>query len=220
MRAEISFDDWIKGIFGRPEGPQPWYCDITDQMPDIPPGSSVRYLRKLFTESKPLLGQYSNLQLRRGFWYIIDCGLSTELVSLLDKSVPLQEKLEAIGSIYQLYKDCFLERCASSLSHLGESKENPLNVLCYMWWDVAPLPATAGKIDNKEIDASCLGAMQKILTLDNDACRESALHGLGHAKLYYPAEVENIVSNFIAANPKIRKELMLYARSAREGMVQ
>lgn len=220
MRAEISFDDWIKNIFSRPEGPEPWYWDINNQVPDIAPGTSVRYLRKLFTESKTLLGQYSNLQLKRGLWYIIDCGLSRELVSLLDKSVPLREKLETIDSIYQLYKDCFSERCESSLSHLGESKENPLNVLCYMWWDVAPLPATAGKVDNKEIDAFCLEVMRKALALDNDACRESALHGLGHARLYYPAEVEKIVSGFIAANPKIRKELMQYAQSAQEGLVQ
>ena len=218
--AEISFGDWVNAIFGRPEGPKPWYCDINNQIPDIAPELSVRYLRKLFTESKDLLGQYSNLQLKWGFWYIIDCGLSSELVSLLDKSVPLQEKLETIESIYLLYKECFFERCAGALSHLGESKENPLNVLCYMWWDVAPLPATAGKIDNKEIDASCLEVMCKALTLDNDACRESALHGLGHAKLYYPVEVERMLSDFIAENPKLRKELMQYARSARVGVVQ
>ncbi len=221
MTAEImTFEKWVKGIFDRPEGPEPWYYDINNQMPSIAPGLSVKYLRKLFTESKDLLGKYSNLQLKWGLWYIIDCGNSSELVSLLDKAIPLSEKLETIDSIFLLYKNCFFERCANSLSQTNEAEENPLNVLCYMWWDVAPLPATAGKIDNREIDAACLEVMQKVLLLENDACRQSALHGLGHAKLYYPAEVEKIVDAFISANPAMPKDLLLYAQSAREGTVQ
>jgi len=216
----MSFADWVKGIFDRPEGPEPWYYDLNNRMPGVSPASSVRYVRKLFTESKVILGKYSNMQLKRGLWYIIDCGNSNELVSLLDKSIPLQEKLDTIDSISLLYRNCFFERCDSSLSHRGEAKENPLNVLCYMWWDVAPLPATAGKTDNTEMDVACLRVMKNALLLENDACRESALHGLGHAQMYYPAEVAKIVDGFVAANPKIRKELLTYAHAAREGMVQ
>jgi len=216
----ITFENWVKGIFDWPEGPEPWYYDINNQMPEIAPALSVQFLRKLFIGSKDLLGKYSNMQVRWGLWYIIDSGHSSEIISLFDKTIPLQEKLETIDSIYLLYKNCFLERCASSLSHLRESEENALNVLCYMWWDVAPLPATAGKIDNKEIDAACLEVMRRALLLDNDACRESALHGLGHAKIYYPAEVEKIADGFISANPGMRKDLLLYAQAAREGRVQ
>lgn len=217
--AKINFEDWVKGIFDHPEGAEPWYYDYKKQTPSLAPAVSVDYLRKLFAGSGELLAGYSNRQLKDGLWYIFDSGNSNEVVSLIDPAVPPAEKLKTIESIYSLYENCFLERCTSALSHLNEAAENPLNVFCYMLWDVAPLPAVAGKKDNPGIDVACLDVMRKGLLLQNDACRESALHGLGHAWFYYPAEVRAIIAPFLAASA-LRPELRRYAEAALEGRVQ
>lgn len=217
---KISFDDWVKGVFNWPEKEAPWYHGIDIRGPLVSPKDSLHFLRQLFGGSSSILQQFSNLQVERGLQYIIDPGFSNEILCFLENSLPLRERVEAIDSIYLLFQDCLSKRCSNYLSHIDESRENPLNKVCYMWWDVAPLVATGGKIENKETDIACLNVMRKILSLENEACRESALHGLGHAQLYYPAEVKKIVDAFIATNLNIRQELLSYAKSARLGMVQ
>jgi len=215
----MNFEDWVKGIFDRPEGAEPWYYDYKKQPPEPAPAAGAEYLRRLFTESGVLLAGCSSRQLKDGLWYIFDPSNSNEIFCLLDAGLPLAERLKTVESIYLLYENCFLGRCTSALSHLSEARENPLNVFCYMLWDIAPLPATAGKTDNAEIDAACLEVMRKALLLPNEACRESALHGLGHAALYYPAETGGIIKSFLAT-PELRPELRRYAQAAAEGMVQ
>lgn len=215
----MTFDEWLKGIFDHPEGAEPWYYDYKKQLPEPAPAAGVEYLRRLFAESGTLLAGYSNRQLKDGLWYLFDPSNSNEIFCLLDAGVPLAERLKTIEAIYLLYENCFLERCTSALSHFNEAAENPLNVFCYMLWDVAPLPATAGKKDSPAIDAACLEVMRKALLLPNDACRESALHGLGHAKLYYPAEAGGMIKTFLDT-PGLRPELRRYAQAASEGMVQ
>ena len=57
------------------------------------------------------------------------------------------------------------------------------------------------------------------IRLPSDACRESALHGLGHWQRMYPKQVEQIVDSFIAENPAMRSGLRVYADNARSGNV-
>jgi hypothetical protein len=61
-----------------------------------------------------------------------------------------------------------------------DASMNPLNSICYMWWDIFP---TMGQTDNEayhQRDQLLLNVIRKTLDLDSDACREGALHGLGH----------------------------------------
>ena len=217
---KITFESWVKEIFDWPEKEPPWYYNCKLRGPLVSPGDSLIFLRRLFGSCADSLQRFSNLQVERGLWYILDPGFSQEIFCILEESLSLQERLKAVEAIYLLYRDCLSRRCSSYLSHIDESRENPLNKVCYMWWDVAPLVATGGKTKNREIIVACLNVMQKILSLENDACRESAVHGLSHARLYYPMEVKKIIDGFIAANPNIRQELLNYAKSARSGMVQ
>ncbi len=61
--------------------------------------------------------------------------------------------------------------------------------------------------------------MRRTLDLSSDACRESALHGLGHWHLEYPQQVEAIIDRFLDSHPDLRSELKAYARAARKGRV-
>ncbi len=62
--------------------------------------------------------------------------------------------------------------------------------------------------------------MMQTLCLNSDACRESALHGLGHWHLYHSDKVEDIIDDFLASPAKVSCKLREYALAAREGVVQ
>ena len=74
---------------------------------------------------------------------------------------------------------------------------NPLNSSCYMWWDeLAPYGQTDRK-DLQAIASEMIGVMERTLALESDACRESALHGLGHAHGADPERINRIIDAFL-----------------------
>jgi hypothetical protein len=136
--------------------------------------------------------------------------------------LPLSERLRAVESVYRLYADCFFVRCSRKLTHLDKELDRSVNGICYMLWDIATIPVLGigREAEHEEINTVCLGVMEKALQLNHEACRESALHGLGHAKQYYPAEVTRIIDAFLKTGIGISQELLRYAKAARTGMVQ
>jgi hypothetical protein len=70
------------------------------------------------------------------------------------------------------------------------------------------------------VDAEFLEVMRQALALPHDACRESALHGLGHWHRAYPSQTTGIIDEFLARNGDVRDELRSYALAARCGCVQ
>jgi hypothetical protein len=75
-----------------------------------------------------------------------------------------------------------------------------------------------------EARIACIAAMRTLmrdtLRLPNPACQENALHGLGHWARAYPEFTGATIDAYLAANPKLRPELVRYAQSARSGCVQ
>ena len=61
--------------------------------------------------------------------------------------------------------------------------------------------------------------MERILQLGQDACMESALHGLGHWQHFRPDEVAAIIDSFLTDYTSLRPELHAYALKARAGRV-
>jgi len=217
---DIGFEDWLKVRFDRPVGEKPWYYDSDDLPADPPREISLRYLHKLFSENGQLLEQYSDRQVNDGLYYLFSPGNSSEIFSLLDAELPLAERLRAVDAVYLLYKDCFFARCSRKLTHLDKELDVSVNGICYMLWDIAALPVHADKPEYKEINAACLAVMEKALQLDHEACRESALHGLGHAARYSPAEVGRVIDSFLKSAVNISPGLLRYAKAARSGMIQ
>ena len=68
-------------------------------------------------------------------------------------------------------------------------------------------------------DEVVLTVMERTLRLDSEACREGALHGLGHWCRRHPERVPAIVDAWLAESPSISPELHSYALSARTGCV-
>ncbi len=219
----LSFDQWILYVFDHalPSSPHrlPWYHQANTDWwsPSLQPHVTVAYLTNLFEHATHVLTPFSDAQINQGLWFLVSNSCSDHMSVLLDLRVPWLERKHCIASMYQLFAQFFASRCTPHLSHLdtqkaSTSKVSPLNSICYMWWDLMA-------ISGKEIDEACLEVMQRTLDLDALACRESALHGLGHWAHSYPQEVEAIINGWLVRNPFLKEALKEYAYAARKGHV-
>ncbi len=225
-----SFDAWVSAIFEHQAvGNAPYWDDeqtarVEEIEAQLQAPVKFEYVARLFENAGTLLGRFSDAQAAEGLSYI--SGTASGYLFLWDTpwkkiSVEWPEKERLILSMVPLFEHCFAKRCAEYRSAATkDAHENPLNGVCYMWWDAAPLGGVSGMPDNAKADALCLDVMDKTLQLDSLACRESALHGLGHWHAYHPERVCSIIDVFLRRNPSIPVELKSYALSAREGLVQ
>jgi hypothetical protein len=218
--TDVRFDEWIKFIFDHPVTNPAWYWNIgpdtiePDKWDEDTPATTAQYITRLFTNSRELLTQYSDGQVNQGLWYLVNTCCSDIMNNALDVRVPLLERLDCIRSIFPLFRDCFAARCSSHLSHCDQSGSNPINLVCYMWWDIFP---TNNRLQE---DMAVLDVMHETLAIPSVACRESALHGLGHWQSGYPKQVKQIISDFLASTTDLNQTLRQYALEAKAGYVQ
>ncbi len=110
-------------------------------------------------------------------------------------------------------------RCSSRLGHLEKLDQDVLNSSCYMWWDWLWYELCLGAVTpTPPITTEIVEALRRQLTIPHDACRVSALHGIGHWVKTIP-EVASLVDEFLASNPDLRPELIEYAERAKAGQV-
>ena len=191
------------------------------------------YLIRLFESPSRYTNTYSDGQLNDGFWLILDPGASSHFFSLLHDTVPLEKRLRGIGAIFNVFTELFAKRCTQHLSHLAEPGASPLNSICYMWWDVCPIPGGQSESGSAETLDAARNVMEKTLYIENDTCRESALHGLGHLTQHerYASRYsrltqsercpsQKIIDKFLKIVSGIRPELIKYAECARDGDVR
>ncbi|MCC6461570.1 MAG: hypothetical protein IT260_13940 [Saprospiraceae bacterium] len=62
--------------------------------------------------------------------------------------------------------------------------------------------------------------MEQCLALDNPACVESGLHGLGHMMPFLPELAGPKIDRYLQRKPKGHPALLRYAQAARSGMIQ
>jgi len=216
---DASFDEWIGHVFEHSSESDDWI--LSDEFPswNVPPSKTVAFLNATFEKAGSTLKNFSDAQIANGLKYIYSPHYSDIAFSLRDETVPLGARTKCLGSLHNLYSDCFATRCTPILSHLDEEPDTPLNGVCYMWWDVFPIHDKLDCPDCKEIHTACLTVMESVLQLESDACRESALHGLGHWAYGYPEFVAGVIDRFIGSNSNIRPELITYAHRASRGDV-
>jgi len=196
-----------------------WYWDIDVPYWKAPSELTVDYLTRLFGRPLPVLYGYDDAQLNQGFWYLLSSACSSYMFAMTDEAVPLELRIKCVKSIQRVFEQIFSGLCSEHLLHIDEKGARPLNTICYMWWDLAPLLLEPDEPSKESISKTALEVMDATLKIDSIACQESALHGLGHWELYYPNEVAEIVDQFLKENPSLRSELKKYALDAREGQV-
>lgn len=210
----ISFGEWVEHCFDHPVTDPAWHWAEDADRAELEPRQAVTYAARLFRGADEWLSPYTDAQVNQGLSFLIDEG-GSPLYALAETAVPLAERLHCIHSIATLFEKCFVPRCAP---HLGGSGGD-LNPVCYMWWDIFPLYGQPENPARREIDSACLWVLETTLALPSIACQESALHGLGHWRTYYPDRCHSIISEFLAGQLRLLPELREYALSALEGRV-
>lgn len=220
-REAIQFEDWVKHCFDHPVKKPEWYWgddeDLEFLTPD--PTTLAHHLTRLFESPRFLLEDYSKEQVEQGLYYIF--GVGSEFIKVARES-PDRELLKRMYlSIRTLYSELWSKYCTDHLSHLdrGQQPSSPLNMTCYMLWDLAGLAGPAMFPGEEFLVDPIFEVLEFALGLDSMACQESALHGLGHLKNHHEARVRRIIDEYLERNPDLDPDLEEYALAAREGMI-
>ena len=217
----LTFEQWLAYVFDHPveANKNAWYWDPgADEWNEVPT-DVIRFLTQAFENAEEVFNPYSDAQLNQGLWFIADTSCSNHMFALIDESVPWSERKRCTHSIHQLYEQLFAKRCTPHLSHIDEPGASPLNLVCYMWWDIIPIHGKPTDPTRKELDQTILHVMETALQLDSIACRESAIHGLGHWQHEYPEQVGDIINRFSMSHRNLRKEFETYMMNAFVGYV-
>jgi hypothetical protein len=220
LSGDLAFEHWVEWTFDHPAAESEWYLNENAERWTSSVVVTVDYITRLFEAATTHLAKFSDAQASQGLWLLAMGTFCDGLGSLYGEGVLQTQRQRCIRSIYTLFEQYFAARCSPHLSYIDEQGANPLNVTCYMWWDLLHHHADGpdGRVGS-DMDSEMLATMESILRLNHDACMESALHGLGHWQRYRPAEAAEIIDGFLASNPNIRPELRTYALEARTGRV-
>lgn len=214
-----SLSEWITHVFDHPVADPRWYWADDAPVWEGTPDQIANFIADAFERSGDLLARFSDAQLDQGFWYLVSNSCSEFMYCLVDPLIPQSSRFRALRSFVPLFEQVMACRCSPHLSHLDEKGANPLNSACYMWWDLLPIHGAPKDPTRAEFDAEVIAVLESLLRIPQDACRESALHGIGHWVIYYPRAAE-VVDDFLARSPELRPELVRYARAAKSGSVQ
>lgn len=219
--THLAFEQWLTYVFDHPVGEtgQEWYWADDADWWDGSHSDTIHFLTQAFENAASLLQHYSDAQLNQGLWYIASNACSNHMLSLLDPGVPWAARQRCVRSFHQLFEQCFARRCTPHLSHLDEPGASPLNLVCYMWWDILPIIGQPANPDQVALDQEILGVMESTLQLGSIACQESALHGMGHWHSQYPLQVTKVIDLFLQNQNGLRKELRTYALAADRGCI-
>lgn len=221
VRQEMHsrYQEWLTHLFDHPVSEPAWHWDL-DAPSFLAEESEIAELIELtFLNSSTDLHRFTDAQLNQGLWYLASPSCSDYLFALRSDTVPLEQRLSAIASIFVLYRDCFQQRCTQTLSHLDQQPSSPLNSICYMFWDVCPISCLCDYPNEQELADACFGVLSETFSLDHVACREAAIHGYGEFKCFYTERVEEALDRVLEtgiSDPLLRE----YAHKARYSYIQ
>jgi len=218
---EARYDAWLRALFDHDEARGDWRFDLDwarERATENTDADNAAFVTRLLTHIPRDLAAYSDWQIALGISAIFDTGCTDCALALREGIVPIAQRVEAIHAINHLYADCYAPRCAPVLGHLSETG-NPLNMFCYMIWDITPLSYCEGIPHRGALYEALTDVMAYALTLPNVACMENGLHGLGHMVAYYPPASEPI-RRFIQQAGDRDPRLIAYGRAAARGCIQ
>jgi hypothetical protein len=217
--SDLALDEWIRYVFDHPVTDPAWHFDIDAPYQEHTAERTAVLIADTFERSGELLRPFSDAQLNQAFWFLASSSSSEYMCCLTYASVPWPLRQRALRSFVPLFRDVMASRCATTLAHRVEPGATPLNSACFMWWDLLPFDGSwADGQAPRPIDTEVLAVLAELLAIPHDACRESALHGLGHLALFHPEAVP-VIDAFLDRSAGLRPELVAYARQARTGRI-
>lgn len=227
----MTYDEWIAAVFDHRVTDPAWYFKSDDEasaelwhLPEHPE-AAVQLITRTFQESGKLPDRFSDGQIAAGLNFIINtaCSNLPQTIFDINNNVNPLIRWKCIEAIYTVYKELFAKRCSPHLGHNQFRQDpsiNPLNSVCYMWWEVAPVYARREQPRYAELDQAVLRVMGQTLTINSEPCREGALHGLGHWSYKYPEAVTALINDHLDKHVRLSPSLKSYARNAKRGMIQ
>ncbi|MBX2874836.1 MAG: hypothetical protein KTR30_22120 [Saprospiraceae bacterium] len=212
-----SYTSFLKFLFEHQESTEDWRFELYLEEPQISKRELVKYLIRMFENYESDVAHYSDWQIAKGLEYIFNNTFSDWVFALREGPAPLEDRIMAIQGLKTIFSQCFEKRCAPSLGHYSE-EGNPLNFICYMLWDISPLAYCEDIQDKEALYQAVTEVMEYSLQLNNKACVESGLHGLGHLVMFYPRAsrmIERNIRRFRRIDPRLRS----YAKNAMTGCI-
>jgi hypothetical protein len=225
-----SFDQFVEFFFNRvvlPDEKQLDYylTDLAGERYDeaVPssPAIVVEHMTKLFADFGRIAPKYSLAQLDQGIWGIF--GENLRLYELLwDSSVPLEQRIQCIRSMFSVYSD-----------FVSKSKEEVMENCFDMWWDLIlhgfwfqqelfELHIKMGDVSKLDAESRLLLDVMfetpvKILGLPDARTQHFALHGLGH--LHHPAVCETVQVYIDNHKSEVTEQGLRWIEQCRDGTV-
>ncbi len=205
----ITLQNWLDAHFEHPYE-YGYFLDI-DPLP-ITATQHIIYITEAFENAEILFEPYSNGQLKQGLWL-----LANEMHDLSDRfgsGIDWTIRKACIQSFKSLNLNLFAKRCDPILSaYQAVAPDNPLNMICYMWWDIFAFWESLEAESNNRIDAEFFDVMAYCLSIDHIAVLEGALHGLSHIPNHRP-QVKTAIHQFLKTHPQLPDTLKSYAEAA------
>lgn len=238
---QTLYNQQLQYVFNRPISNPAWYWQAHDE--ENPFGeeedamTAFLFYEQLCQQPGLDLATFTDAQVGQGLTFLFDGSVSNLTHGFKKAPVPVKRKVAALLALSTLFKEVLAPRCAPVLSAYAQEASPPLSYICYMFWDVTPL-ATWIKYEGMEpISADTMhhyqnskdemqvyyraiaSVMESCLYLDNPACVESGLHGLGHLVVLQSGIAVPIIDRFLKNAKKQDARLLGYAKSARTGMI-
>ena len=217
--APATFEAWLDETFGRAVAgesyPQFVHREVEEWPDPVPDARALEYLTRLFENPEDSLRYFSDRQIAAGLW---ELGPG-DAHCVYYRDIPIEARERLVGSVETFFRDFFDKRCLPRLSHSASAHISPLNTACYMWWEMITWGWSKDDPEGERIKAKDLEVMEAVLRLPNPACKEAALHGLGHMVRYSDRAFE-IIDGFLEDSAGVDPALLDYARAARTGCIQ
>jgi hypothetical protein len=215
--APATFEAWLDETFGRAIAgesyPQFVHREVEDWPDPVPDKDALQYLIRLFENPEESLRYFSDAQIAAGLWELS----SGDVHCVNNRDIAIEDRERLIGSVATFFRDFFDKRCVPQLSNNATEHLSPLNTICYMWWEVIHIGGAKDDPDADRLNARAMGVKELVLALPNPACKEAALHGLGHL-VRHSDRAHAIIESFLRTRPD--PELEDYARAALTGCIQ
>jgi hypothetical protein len=213
----IEYSYFENYLFNRKVGGDKWFLDPEFCEENFDAIDVVKNAGKVFQHIGNIAAKYTNDQVCDGLEYLITPFVSSACYAFFNDSIDFDLKVNTIRNMAKVFEDFFEHVCEKITCHNSRDSAPKSNHLCYMWWEIFPRHGIPAKASLNELDQEVLLILDRLLTLSNVACIESALHGLGHWYAGYPEKVEETIRtrfNDIPAN------LKGYAEQVMVGKVQ
>lgn len=210
--THFTLQQWLDAHFDQPYE-YGSFLDI-DLLP-ISPTQHIEYITQAFEDCETLLKPYSNGQINQGLWFL--AGDMHDLSDRFGKVADWDIRQRCIQSFKSLNENMFAKRCSPELSaYKSIAPENPLNSICYMWWDIFAFWESLDEKSVNRVDAEFFDVMQFCLSINHVAVLEGALHGLSHIP-NHRNHVKAAINKFLKQHTNLPPDLKAYAKAADDG---